>query len=286
MPDVDAATTFVWTHARVLDRHRFAHRFLGAPAEPVLAALAAYATGDGGYGHALEPDLRGPDAQIGAMETALSVLAEVDALDGPEGRAAIGWLERIAPDGGVPFMLPSGLRFPRAPWWQTDPDPPGSLVATGFVAGALLGGGVRHPWLDRAAEWCWREIEAAESLAPYGARGALAFLDATPDAERAQRALARLAPLVDAVVTRDLDGSGEHHGPLDLSPRPDGRSRALFPAELVAAQLDHLAAAQQDDGGWPWRAADWSPAATAEWRGIVTLEALTTLRDHGRLDAS
>ncbi len=282
MPDLDAAERFVATHARLLERHRFAYLFRDGPAEPVLAALAAYETGDGGYGHALEPDLRGPDAQPGALETALRVLDEVGALDGARGRRALAWLAGIAPDGGLPFMLPSGLVHPRAPWWQTEPDPPGSLIMTGLVAGDLLRAGIRDPWLDRASSWCWTRLAAIGELSPYEARGALSFLDGVPETERAEAALERIAPLVAPLVALDPQQPGEKHTPLDLSPHPGSRSRALFEPSVVDAHLDWLAAAQEDDGGWSFDWAAWCPAATLEWRGVMTVHALATLRAHGR----
>lgn len=283
MADLPAAQTFVWTNARLLDRHRFAYLFLDGPREPVLAALDAYRAGDGAYGHALEPDLRGPDAQPAAVETALRVLVEVDALRGPAGAAALAWLARVAPDGGIPFMLPSGLAHPRAPWWQTEPRPPGSLTMTGLIAGTLLGAGLDDPWLERVAGWLWERVDNLTELSPYDARGALAFLDATPDAERAERALARIAPLLEPLVARDPAQPGEKHTPLDFSAWPGSRSRALFEPRVVEAHLDHLAAAQGDDGGWTFDWAAWSAAASAEWRGNVTVHTLTLLRAHGRL---
>jgi hypothetical protein len=48
--------------------------------------------------------------------------------------------------------------------------------------------------------------------------------------------------------------------------------------------LDELAAGQHDDGGWTF---DWpapSPAAEAEWRGSVTVDALVVLRAYGCWD--
>ena len=58
--DLDSARTFTYANARVLERHRVAALIDGAPAEPVVAALRAYRNPDGGFGHALEPDVRGP----------------------------------------------------------------------------------------------------------------------------------------------------------------------------------------------------------------------------------
>jgi len=57
MTDLQKAETFIWSNARLLDRHRFVHEFKGGPREPVLAALAPYQNPDGGYGNGLE---RGP----------------------------------------------------------------------------------------------------------------------------------------------------------------------------------------------------------------------------------
>jgi hypothetical protein len=60
---LDAAAGFVWRTGRLIDRHRFTHLFEGGERGPVLAALAAYQNPDGGFGNALEPDLRGPGSR-------------------------------------------------------------------------------------------------------------------------------------------------------------------------------------------------------------------------------
>jgi hypothetical protein len=51
---------------------------------------------------------------------------------------------------------------------------------------------------------------------------------------------------------------------------------------VIDAGLDHLATAQQPDGGWTVNWMAWSPAAEREWRGHATVEALRTLRANGR----
>ena len=48
--DRAAAETFIWSTARLLDRHRYAMLFEGGPAEPVIEALAAYQNPDGSWG--------------------------------------------------------------------------------------------------------------------------------------------------------------------------------------------------------------------------------------------
>ena len=52
---------------------------------------------------------------------------------------------------------------------------------------------------------------------------------------------------------------------------------------MVEAELDRLAAGQQDDGGWTVDFDSYSPAATLEWRGHRTVNALVLLRANGRL---
>jgi hypothetical protein len=76
---------------------------------------------------------------------------------------------------------------------------------------------------------------------------------------------------------------GETHDPLFFAPEPDSIARRRFDDATIDAHLDHLAAAQQDDGGWTFNWLAWSPVAAAEWRGVMTVEALHLLRANQRL---
>ena len=55
------AEKFIYNNARLLERQLFAFHFKGGSREQVLTALSAYQNADGGFGHALEPDIRCPD---------------------------------------------------------------------------------------------------------------------------------------------------------------------------------------------------------------------------------
>jgi hypothetical protein len=285
MTDLNAAADFIYLHARLIDRHRFAHLFRGADAEPIVRALRAYQNPDGGFGHALEPDLRAPVSQPMGSQHVLEMLGEIGRAGDPMADAAADFLMTITrPDGGIPFVLPSATSYPRAPYLQ--PSEESSVIQTGANAAALHRLGSRHPWLERASEFMWRRIEAGDVFGgAYDARFAIAFLDAVPDTERAERALDALAPKLheSGLVTNDPDAPGEVHSPLDFSPRPDSRSRRLFDEALIERHVDALAAAQKDDGGWTFNWLAWSRAAELEWRGYVTVHALELLRAHGRL---
>jgi hypothetical protein len=284
--DIDAAERFVLANARLLDRHRLAVLLHGAPVAPVLDALRAYRNPDGGFGHALEPDIRAPESEPAATLHALGVLAGVGALADPMVSDAAAWVATIAePDGGVPFAMPTAAASPHAPFLTMPPAGGGSFL-TFALAGALWEAGSDEPWLARATEWCWAKLEGPDELDAYGVKCALDFLDTVPDPARASAAIERLRPMLGTDGSIPVRGGAEDERltPLMLSERRGGCSRVLFTDEQIEADLDRLERGQQDDGGWTFDFLGWSPGQSVEWRGIMTLLALTNLRAHGRIE--
>jgi hypothetical protein len=280
--DRAAAETFIWNTARLLDRHRYAMLFEDGPAEPVINALRGYQNPDGGFGHALEPDVRCPSSQPSPTLYALEILHEAGAADGELAEAAQAWLAQIAgPDASIPSALPDFDGYPHAPWYSAEP---GSMLTLALVAACHEGGATSGDWLEHATEWCWRSIETNQQPAGYWLKFALTFLDAVPDEKRADTAIASLVGRVDPSAVEPVGGTeGERLRPLDLSPRPGSRSRALVTEAQIEAHLDAVQSEQREDGGWMFDWLAWSPAQTADWRGIVTIRALTWLSDNGRL---
>ncbi|MFD2025651.1 hypothetical protein [Promicromonospora aerolata] len=284
--DAGAAERFIYDDARLLERHRLAVLFRGAPGSRVLEALRPYRNGDGGWGHALEPDLRGPDSQVSGALSALEVLAELGTGADPAVRRlateTADWLASVTlPDGRVPQVLPTAADYPAAPWMQ--PNDTGFL--TFATAARLWELGLRHPWLDAATAWCWGQLEDEAPLDGYTVLFALGFLDAVPEPDRVADAVERLRPALRDDGTIAVAGGieDEQLTPLQLSARPGAPSRALFSEAQISADLDRLEGQQLEDGGWDFDFEHWSPGQTVEWRGIVTLDALRTLRLHGRL---
>src|ERR1051326_2120056 len=68
------AEQFIWKNARLLDRRPFEFQFKGGPAGAVWTALQAYQNEDGGFGNALEPDIRCPDSQPVPSQHALEIM--------------------------------------------------------------------------------------------------------------------------------------------------------------------------------------------------------------------
>ena len=156
---LESAQTFILSNARLLERHLFAFHFRQGNPDPVRSALLAYQNADGGFGNALEPDKRTASSQPIDQEVALGVLDEIG-FEAPIALQICDFLETITTaEGGVPFVLPTVRDAPRAEWWNTDLEaPPASINPTASIAWLLHEHGIRHPWLDRATNYCWQYI--------------------------------------------------------------------------------------------------------------------------------
>jgi hypothetical protein len=290
------AERFVWLTARVLEQRLFAYHFRDGAADPVETALDAYRNDDDGYGHALEPDLRGPVSQPLHVAHALRVLDAVGRCGGLRVERVCRYLTAVSTaDGALPAIHPSQRGYPAAPFVPIVDDPPSDLLATGPVVGLLHRNEVWHAWLFRATDFCWQAIESLEKSHPYEVEAAVAFLDWAPDRTRAEAAAERLGRLVREQRLAALDpdhldafpvsagyAPREHHFPHDYARTPDSLARAWFTDGEMARSLDFLAAEQEQDGGWPIRWRQWAPGPAMEARPLVTLEALRTLRAYGR----
>jgi hypothetical protein len=292
--DVAAAAEFLAGSARVLDRRRFDVLFDDGDPAAVLAAVDGYRNPDGGYGWGLEPDLRSRTSQPGGALHAFEAFADLAPVTTGRARELCDWLASVTlPDGGLPFALPVPDPAACAPFWAGADGAESSLQITGVVVAtaarlaAFNAEVAAHPWLARATAFC---LDAIGSLGDKPHAMELAFavqlLDAVAPAQP------RAAELVDAVrrhvppegVLHVDGGAGdEFMRPLDFAPFPGGPARSLFGADVVDADLDRLAAGQQPDGGWRVDFDSYSPAATLEWRGHRTVQALTLLRANGRI---
>ena len=118
-PIFERAAEFLLTHARLLERRIFARTHRGGPAQAVAEVLRGYVNPDGGFGSALEPDLRTSESQPIFVEVGLQALAEVGHRDRPLAERLCGFLESVADASGlVPAALPGALESPRAGHWN------------------------------------------------------------------------------------------------------------------------------------------------------------------------
>lgn len=291
-----AAEHFIMRTARLIDRHRFAYHFQAGPTAPIRSALSAYRNIDGGYGNALDPDLRGHASQPLAADTALRYLDELGPIPPDLGQGICRYLATTAaPDGGLPPATPAVRHTEAAPWWREPAHHTPDLALTASITGRLHKHNITHPWRDRATAYCWKHIDALHWTDPHEAVGILTFLQHAPDRPRALATLNHLSTMIRAVVRTDPDDTTvpealsaatfRHHihTPLDLAPDPSGLARPLFTDDEIETNLDHLEKTQRPDGGWNTDWDHWDTAATLELEGIRTIQRLRILRAYGRL---
>jgi len=295
--DLCAASAFMTTHARLLDRQRFRLLLGESGPDGVLAALEAYRNADGGYGWGLEPDLRAAESQPGGALHAFEAFAEVAPATSPRAAELCDWLAAASlADGGLPFALPVADGAGCAPFWAEADATVSSLHITSAVVAmahrvaAHDPAVARHPWLADATRYCLGEIARLdEPRSALELLYVLGFLDVLagsgggePDAAAH---LERMAAAIPASGELPVEGGAadEKVRPLDVAPRPDRPVRRHLRPEAVAADLDRLATGQADHGGWKVDYAAWSPAAALEWNGYATVRAVAILRANGRL---
>jgi hypothetical protein len=300
----ELACRFLKTQARPLDRALFEHRFEDAPAGLVLRELYHFQNRDGGFGRALEPDLRTPSSSALATAIGLRLLTELGCgADHPMVGTVVHWLlNDFDPLTDVWRVAPYDVNdHPHAPWWH---DRAGSLARTfddfQVIPRAELVGLLHHfpslvppRWLREITE---TTVACIETIEPLGSGGGddlvyalhLAGSEDLPPAYR-DRLLARIRRVVPQVVNRDPE---QWHTycitPLKVAPAP-GSPVADLIWDAVQLHLDYQIDQQTADGSWDpvW---NWGGAypeaweqARLEWRGHLTLETLTSLRAYGRL---
>jgi hypothetical protein len=287
--DFSAAARFLQAEGRLLERRLFATLFLGEPPDGVAQVLRGYRNADGGFGHGLEPDKRCPASLPIDVEVAFQALATARFTDAELLGPACDFLTRVAAEAGaggaVPLAFPIIEHYPRAEHWTDWTYEPGVNPTAGLAA-LLYQLGFDHPWRDAAADYCWRAVETgALPDETHALTETLTFLAYAPDRDRAERhARVVVQRITDTALFQPMPKPGEYGlTPLAVAPLADAPWRRFFDGEQIEAHLDHLAAQQQPDGGWPITWTPPSETSRLEWRGIVTLQAIRTLTSYGRL---
>jgi hypothetical protein len=290
--DLAAAAAFLAGSARVLDRRRFDLLFGDGEPAAVLAAVDGYRNPDGGYGWGLEPDFRSRTSQPGGALHAFEAFADVAPTTTERAAQLCDWLDGVTlSDGGLPFALPVPDPAACAPFWASSDGTESSLQISAVVGAAAYRVAVHdatvagHPWLARATEYC---LTAVRNLGSDPHAMMLAFVAQFLDAAaalspQAAELIGELRPHVPADGLLHVAGGAadEYMRTLDFAPFPAGPARTLFSDSVVSAELQRLADGQQPDGGWVVDFASYSPAATLEWRGSRTVQALIVLRANG-----
>ena len=287
------ARDFILTNARMIERRLFQFHFENDSPEGVFHAVYAYRNSDGGFGHGMEPDTASPESQPLFSIMALETLDEIDYLT----KEIIledfmPYFENITTEkGGIPWMLRPKSDYPCAEHFRTVKEW-AALSTTASLLGILEKHKIEIPWIQKAEQFVWEEIERIKEKHVFCylcVPRRLQFLKYTKSIDKAEKALNDLKRwiLSEGVLCKDKtdEGWGLYEKPNSLSyaPSPDSILYPIFSKETISSDLNELINRQKFDGKWDtWYGL--SEGMKLEWAGIQTLSTLKILKNYDRIE--
>ena len=301
---LDRAIAYLETQARPLERALYRHHFEDGPETDVVRELRRFQNADGGFGNALEPDVRTPSSSALATGIALRMLTELDCPEGDElVPAAVEYLLSTLDRTALTWLVvPADTNdHPHAPWWH---DEAGSLAKTFhdfLIIPRVLILGSLHAYAALVPRELLERLTDAVSLAlaevpVLGTGGGsdleyAAYLATAPGLPSSARNLVteRVTSAVPKVTVRNPEEwSAYCLTPLRAAPLPTSLGASEI-RETLDTHLDWMIDHQAEDGAWN---PTWSwfghydevwPDAKREWKGHLTLETLLSLKAFHRL---
>ncbi len=296
----EAARRLIETTARALEAARFHYHFDGESDESVLGTLRQYQNADGGFGHALEPDLRASESSALCTSIAFQILRSIQAsLDKALVSASITYfLETVdSKNGHWRIIPPLAEKSPHAPWWNQEGREEVfdsfSLNPTAAILGYLYDYQEQVPddILSLVSERVISRLSGLDKIEMHDLLCCLRLLQTkTSPKEVHEQVRQKLTQLVDGTVAWDPARWKEYSlRPLQVMDDPESPFIAGY-EESVAANLDYEISTQNEDGSWAptWSWGDAFPndwmLACREWTGIITLEKLLLLKRFKRIE--
>ncbi len=296
------ARDFIMTQARPLEQALYRFEFEGGSREAVLNALKPYQNPDGGFGRALEPDLRAPESSVVATLQALHIFSTLKTpTEQAMVRETLAYLSASYDDATAVWRIipPTTDAHPHAPWWDqatlNEAFRGFRLIPRAEVLGYLYAFDARSFPPDRrlvVAREVVRDLEStADSDVGMAVEGCARLYEgrALPP-EIKGRLHARLVKLIPGAVEQDPAKWKQYClKPLWLVRTPESPFARLL-TDSVERNLDYEVEGQSADGSW---GPNWTwygkypetwPIAEGEWRGVLTVRTLETLRAFGRME--
>lgn len=303
----------IWMHrnARPLDLAVWKYHFEGGSAEAIAEELRFYQNPDGGFAHAVEPDLWNPCSTPYATLTAATILERIGVSQSTEVLEGIfRYFESGdgAGEDGWHFSVPSNDNYPHAPWWSYSEEAnrvQDMGLTAGICAFIILHGKGDEPVFHRAcgyAEEIFGKVGDAADPGEMGIGSVLRLADAVR-----RRGMQELTEMAEAIgldekigtaVNRSIEREPEKWKYYTVRPSayiasPD----SPFYKEnekIVEAELDYLIDTRAPGGVWDitWNwgfpeKGDIYPKefAVSEnwWKAQKAVENLLFLRNFGRV---
>lgn len=277
MHSVARARDFLASQGRDIDRVRFEYHFGKAAQEELLTVLGRYQNPDGGF-FGLEVDIKAPASNPFATELALVVCLQAHVSKEHELlQRAMQYLETTQEEDGGWRFAPSIYEHELAPWfqgWQWPNLNPACTLA-GLLKELGLGSSRLHNGVERlfATYANVKDVAAGEF---YDVRPYVSYF--LPEWQHPQREF-YLSGVLWWLIRQQIEGKlADALHFFEYVGSPQTYLGQHLPTSMLAAELEQLAAEQQEDGGWP------SPY-DSRWRGWVTVQSLLVLQQFGKLSA-
>ncbi|CAH0122215.1 hypothetical protein PAE9249_04762 [Paenibacillus sp. CECT 9249] len=291
------ARSFMKQHARPLERAIYAYEFESDSSAQVLEELVKFQNADGGFGRGLEPDLRCQESSALATTRGLEILGLLPPSDERNAivRKALDYLAATYRDErrGWDIIPPEAENAPRAVWWNYGAfsdhwgNPNADIVAYFLDYRSLVTYDKLGMLFRYAVDYLQNECDLKEMHEMF------CFLRLAERLDEGERAAieAKMRLFLDNCVPTDpkqREGYGAE--PLQVADSPKSRYYGKY-ADIIPGELDALIAGQGEDGAW---APNWTwyqyeeewRNAKEEWKGIITLQSLRTLRNYNRLGST
>jgi hypothetical protein len=283
---LQSGTRFIWENARLLERAIFEGNFFNGEPERIIEILRNYQNDDGGFGNALEPDLRCPESQPLFVEFGLRTMYDCNLHDPDLAMKACEFLSKHASlEKGTPLIFPSFRRYPHATHMDGPYSEQPSMERLTSLVGLLAWQGINHPWLDQAVERCIEYITNVRFTDVHTILNAFCLVESLAGRQPVEQLFDKLSNdlFSSSYFCINVPVTTYCLTPLNFTPTPNAYCRRIFTDIQIEAHLDEMEKQQEEDGGWPIR---WEPPgemARREWRAYKTVAALSTLRAYGRL---
>lgn len=283
------AAQYIQDNARYLEKLLHQHYFVSPCGDKVIKALGLYQNKDGGYGNGLEPDFRLSNSSAMASSVALKLLSEFkhEPLAEVQTKNVISYLEHTfnpVIEGWESVGKLVNL-FPHAPWWHYHDSPRRyNIDPSAEILGYLIEFRkyVTSLDIDHLLKRYVEHYLSLEDIEIHEFYSVLRLAERMSDIEHAL-ILSKLKQDYQRLVNLNRD-----EWP-DYVPTPikfamlDHQNRLEIPEETLRDNLEFLKETLNKSGfispPWKWDnyEEEWE-VAKREWTGILTLDALLTLR--------
>ncbi|WP_128894335.1 hypothetical protein [Longirhabdus pacifica] len=290
--NVEKAKHFLQYEGRPLDYALYCYAFEHGSREEVKKALQHFQNEDGGFGNAIEPDMRCKASS--AIGTAIGLrflyLIEADSQDEMV-QSAVHYLLRtfVKEKNGWQIVPKEVNNAPRAVWWNYSEDWPWGNPTMEII------GLLRHyhtlvpqEFLQHLTTSALSYITELEHFDHHETMSIMRMIPFLTD-QQYDKIASNINKMLLSIVETDQNKWNTYGlQPLYVIPHPSCKQYELF-AKVIPDNLDHLIAQQTSHGNWE---GNWSwgqfeeeeQMAKKEWSSFLTYDYLVMLRNYDRLE--